>query len=321
MVSASSTERDGGSPPPPPTPPLSESRDVNVPATGILEALRQAVEMQEAHVRLLRARKAAREALLCHIQRLLETGDSIESHDTVVHLVRQAEAAFHNLQLTEKEVDAPAAAMGDNVTPTSAPSPAPQGADGAASTSADPLARIFHSGVEAQLAAVTKPPDAPLTPALKSYASTKRRTSKGSKKREAGEPGMTSPARSSSVPPGMSFPPRSAAVTALLSLSASRQEAGRIAMLAALSALELSLASNSGATEAGRDVQSTEPAWLRPEESDGANGAEAEPEEELQRKDNGRCDSASVDYSDDFECGNSSGRADDDEEEPTEMPS
>lgn len=101
-------------------------------------------------------------------------------------------------------------------------------------------------------------------------------------------------------------------MTALLARSASRQEAGHAAMLAALSALELSLMSNSGATEVGRDVHNAEPAWLRQVDSDSANDDDAAPEEQQQEKEGNRGDIASSDYSDDFECGSSTSSGADD---------
>ncbi|KAG5482935.1 hypothetical protein LSCM1_06974 [Leishmania martiniquensis] len=306
MVSASSKRRSCGSPPPPPTPSLSGTHGV--------EALRQAVEVQEAHVRLLRARKEAREALLRHIQRLLATGDSIESHDAVVHRVRQAEAELHKLQHAEKEEDVPALTLGADSTPTSSLSLTPEVAAAAADASADPIARIFHSGVEAQLAAVAEPPHNLCTSVQASCSSKAKRGIRETKLHEAGESHWAGPTSASSLSAGVSLLPRSAAMTALLSLSASRQEAGRTAMLAALSALELSLKGNSGATEEGRDVPNVEPAWLRQEESGNDDNDEAEPDGEPPRGRAESCgDSPSAAYSDDFECGSSgSGCADED---------
>ncbi|CBZ25147.1 conserved hypothetical protein [Leishmania mexicana MHOM/GT/2001/U1103] len=302
MVSASPPQRDRGSPP---TPPLPGLQDVDAPAAGTVQALRQTVEAQEAHVRLLRARQAAREALLSHTRRLLAAGDSMESHGSVEQLVRQVESSLQKLQQDGSEAAAPAAATGDDVAPTSAPSLTPRNAAEDADASADPLARIFHSGVEAQLAAVAEPSHTPPASTLAPRSST-------GKKKAAGESGLTNAASTTSPPPGVSFPPRSAAMTALLALSASRQEAGRTAMLAALSALELSLMSNSGATEAGRDVHSAEPAWLRQEDGDGANDDGAAPEAQQPEKDGKRGDIASPDYSDDFECRSSTSSGADD---------
>ncbi|CAJ1006967.1 hypothetical protein Q4I28_002281 [Leishmania naiffi] len=311
MVSASSPQRDCGSPPPPPTPPLPGPHDVDVPATGALQALRQAVQVQEAHVRLLRMRKTAREALLRHVQRLLATGNSIEPHGVVEHLVQQAEASLQRLQEVNREADAPAPTVGGDVTPTCAPSLTPQDAAGAADVSADPLARIFHSDVEMQLAAAAEPPHVPSASILRSCASAGKKKGRR-KKKEANEFGFTNPARATSPPPSVSLPPRSATTTALLALAASRQDAGHAAMLAALSTLDLSPTINSGGnelsctTEAGRGAHNAKPPWLRQEEGDGASNDDAALEEQHQGADGGFCDSVATDYTDDFECRSSS---------------
>ncbi|KAG5509156.1 hypothetical protein JKF63_06165 [Porcisia hertigi] len=307
MVSASSSQGDSSSTPL--SPGLPGPLDVDATATGTVEALRQAVEAQEAHVCLLRARKAAREALLRDTQRLLATDQLIASHETVVHLVHQAEAGLHTFQRLDEEVDTSAAVNQGDLILTTAPSSPPRGAAGAAESSVDELAHIFHSGVEAQLALITEssftPPASTLTV---QPSSTKEKKKSRTHMREGGGLGIMSAA---------SPPPRSAAMTALLALSASRKKSSKSAMLAALSALELSLVSTSGdngrssTPKSGRGVQKVEPAWLRHEDDDGSKNDVAAPEVQYQGTDGGGGgDSTSTDYTDDFECDSSSGSAD-----------
>ncbi|GET87322.1 hypothetical protein, conserved [Leishmania tarentolae] len=303
MVSASHLQRNRGSPP---APQLAGPPDVHALAAGTVQALQQAVEAQEAHVRLLRVRKAARDSLLHHTQQLLAAGNSIESHGSVEQLVHQVEASLHRLQQAHSECAAPVSITADDVALTSPLSPTLQNAAGDTDASADPLARIFHSGVEAQLAAVAEPPHTPLASTLETHASAKKR------KKEAGESGLRDAARNSSSPPGVSPPPRSATMTALLAMSAARQEAGHAAMLAALNALELSLVNKCVAVEGGRDTHNAEPVWLRPEEPNGAHDDSAEPEGQQQGRDENRGDISSALYSDDFECGSSTSSGADD---------
>lgn len=234
-----------------------------------VESLRRAVEVQEARVRLLRARKVAREQLLLRIQSLLATGGGLEVHTPVEHIVRQAEMNFHHLQ-TENAVDHVAEEKGEEGETN----------DSSGDASSNSMARIFSRGVEAQLEVVAEDPlvlrsstddvvpsslfDDSLRPRMKTRKATTR-------KRRAG---LSTAASSSSLQRTVASAvqgassavpslPHSTATEAFLAKSASRAEAGHAAMLAALESLRLGLESNPEKKRAVSGAsQPKTPAWL-----------------------------------------------------------
>lgn len=234
-----------------------------------VESLRHAVEVQETHVRMLRARKAAREQLLQRIQSLLATGDKVEAHVSVEHIVREAEESLEQLVRTEDATPTPGAA----------------GNCESEASLADPMARVFHSGVEAQLAALadystplSAVDEASVHDMVEDFSNNGNRGRSGKatthRRRHAKKPTAvhTDPAGAGTSP--MSH---SAATTALLAKSASREKAGRAAMLAALASLQLSMHSGSG-----NATSASEPAWLRV--SDDGNDAAEKDRQEAEQK-------------------------------------
>lgn len=235
-----------------------------------VECLRHAVETQEARVRLLRARKVARERLLLRIQSLLATGDALAAHGDVEQAVRHAEESFQQLLQTEQITATTTTTTTTTTVLSHGPDEVREG-EVEGRVNADPLARIFHSGVEAQLAAV---PDAALPPCsldavllkddeneFDATSKNKRdhssKTNKADRKKklrklkketraaqgaalhvDPASSGMAADASPETPPPA--FPP-SATKDALLAKSASRAEAGTAAMLAALESLHLAL--------------------------------------------------------------------------------
>jgi hypothetical protein len=230
-------------------------------------------------------RKAAREQLLLHIHGLLATGDRLESHTSIEHVLRQAEESYQQLLQTEHTTVAPTTLAEEEGSNADCRDSA------AADVSPDLKARIFHSGVEAQLATVadipplqctTDTPDA-LGDDLGSLSATQnmKRTAAKHRRRGAKLAEHVDPAdapSTSSRADGTSalyVLPRSAAAESLLAKSAARQAAGRAAMLSALESLQLALqlSSHDSPTEqvAQRNVT---PAWLRVESGEEARDRE-----------------------------------------------
>ena len=235
-----------------------------------VESLRRAVEIQEARVRLLRARKVAREQLLLRIQSLLATGGGLEVHTPVEHIVRQAEMNFHHLLQTENAVDHVAEEEGEERETN--------GSSGDASSNS--MARIFSRGVEAQLEAVAEDPlvlrsstndvvpsslfDDSLRLRMKTRkATTRKRRAELSTAESSSSLQRTVALAVQGASTAVPSLPHSTATEAFLAKSASRAEAGHAAMLAALESLRLGLESNSEKTRAVSGAsQPKTPAWL-----------------------------------------------------------
>lgn len=250
-------------PPEGPTPPSPLLEPGEATTAETVESLRHAIEVQEAHVRLLRARKVAREELLHRLCSLLTTGDALEAHADVRHVVRQAEENLEHLVRTEGAV-------------ANIESGGCSGAVAAGSSTAaelDPMARVFSSAVEAQLAAIEDVRVVTHSASVDPFSEPQRARQhhkKGGNQRcrkTQRDQQQQRPASAVKVhadpqdgevvvpPPGVTH---SAATTALLVQSAAREAAGRAAMLAALETLQRALDTHSGAS-----VSSSEPAWLR----------------------------------------------------------
>ncbi|KPI88493.1 hypothetical protein ABL78_2389 [Leptomonas seymouri] len=277
-----------------------------------MEGLRHAVEVQETHVRMLRARKAAREQLLSHIQTLLETGKALESHPSMEHVVQRAEESFQ--QLLQMEGATPTAstmAVGE-VGEEEVVEPSDSDA------AADPMARIFRSGVEAQLATVAEdplPPPSASTALCFDLVEKKDRNAKAAKRRGRAQTRTSrcvgtvgAPAPSATRNNARSSAPFSMAAEALLAKSASRERAGTAAMLAALESLQLALQSNSSRTStAPNDAGAKEPAWLLVDDEAEADAAQDKVQQEQQLLSSACCRrspsvaASTEEYSDDFD--------------------
>ncbi|KPA75055.1 hypothetical protein ABB37_08739 [Leptomonas pyrrhocoris] len=241
---------------------------------------------------MLRTRKAARERLLARIQSLLARGDVLEAHPAVERMVRQAEESLEQLVQAEGlAATSPTTSLtaggrrGD--TEEGAES---MGLDSSADAAVDSVARIFNSGVEAQLAAVAGDPlppcpastellfEAPVGRKSRQKKTEAKRRGRARRKRGAKHvDSAEAPARGSHedpTPPSIVY---GATTKALLAKSASREEAGRAAMATALESLQRVLQAGPGVTNAAHTVAgttTTPPAWLLVEEEVGVRVAQ-----------------------------------------------